>query len=140
MALFLRSAINNLTYKILSAAIEVHRRLGPGLLESAYQACMVFELSDRGLLFEAEMPLPLTYKTVRLDCSYKIDVFVEQLVVVELKSVTAMAPIFEAQLLTYLKLTDAPIGLLINFNVPSLRMGVKRMLNKDHQLVDRLSQ
>jgi len=138
--LFLRSAINNLTYKILSAAIEVHRRLGPGLLESAYQACMVFELSDRGLLFEAEMPLPLTYKTVRLDCSYKIDVFVEQLVVVELKSVTAMAPIFEAQLLTYLKLTDAPIGLLINFNVPSLRMGVKRMLNKDHQLVDRLSQ
>jgi len=86
------------------------------------------------------MPLPLTYKTVRLDCSYKIDVFVEQLVVVELKSVTAMAPIFEAQLLTYLKLTDAPIGLLINFNVPSLRMGVKRMLNKDHQLVDRLSQ
>jgi GxxExxY protein len=138
MAKFLRSSINNLTYKIISAAIEVHRRLGPGLLESAYQACMVFELSERGLGFEDEMPMPLAYKAVRLDCSYKIDLFVERLVVVELKSVKTTAPIHQAQLLTYLRITDVPVGLLINFNVPVLRNGVKRMLNKNHELVDRL--
>lgn len=134
---FSRSTINNLTYKIISAAIDVHRQLGPGLLESACQACMEFELAERRLSFEAEKSLPLVYKGLHLDCGYRIDLFVEGLVVVELKCVRELSPIDEAQLLTYLRLTGLPIGLLINFNVTTLRKGVRRRLNKEHELVER---
>jgi GxxExxY protein len=139
MAQFLRSAINDLTYTIIAAAIEVHRALGPGLLESAYQACMALELSERRLAFESEKRLPLDYKGMRLDRGFKIDLLVEETAVVELKCVRTLAPVHHAQLLTYLKLTGTPVGLLINFNVPIVRTGIKRLLNKDHDLVDDLT-
>jgi GxxExxY protein len=136
MPAFVRSVINTLTQKIIGAAIEVHRNLGPGLLESSYQACMAYELSQRGLKFKPNVSLPLRYKEVRLDCGYRIDLYVEELVVVELKCVDEIAPIHVAQLLTYLRLTGAPVGLLINFNVPVLRSGLCRRLNKEHKLVE----
>jgi GxxExxY protein len=119
--------INKITETIIGAAIEVHRHLGPGLLESAYQACLAQELDLRGLAFEPEKPLPLEYKGVKLDCGYRLDFLVEQAVVVELKTVEALQSIHEAQLLTYLKLTGCKIGLLINFNVPILKQGLKRL-------------
>jgi GxxExxY protein len=119
--------INKITEAIIGAAIEVHRHLGPGLLESAYQACLARELDLQGLSFEQEKPLPLDYKGVKLDCGYRLDFLVEQSVVVELKTVEALHAIHEAQLLTYLKLTGCKIGLLINFNVPVLKQGLKRM-------------
>ncbi len=119
--------INTITEKIIGAAIEVHRHIGPGLLESAYQACLAKELSLIGLRYEQERPLPLEYKGLKLDCGYRLDFLVEQSVIVELKSVDQLLPIHEAQLLTYLKLTKCKIGLLINFNVPVLKQGLKRM-------------
>lgn len=119
--------INQITEAIIGAAIEVHRYLGPGLLESAYQACLAREMDLRGLSFEPEKLLPLEYKGVNLDCGYRLDFLVEQSVVVELKTVDALLPVHQAQLLTYLKLTGCKIGLLINFNVPVLRQGLKRM-------------
>jgi GxxExxY protein len=119
--------INKITEAIIGAAIEVHRHLGPGLLESAYQACLARELDLQGLSFEQEKPLPLDYKGVKLDCGYRLDFLVEQSVVVELKTVEALHAIHEAQLLTYLKLTGCKIGLLINFNVPVLKQGLKRI-------------
>lgn len=140
MAKFSRSSINNLTYKIIAAAIEVHRQMGPGLLESVYQRCMERELADRRLSFDAGRPLGVAYKGVKIGSGFRIDLWVQRLVIVELKSVQELSPIYEAQLLTYLKLTDAPIGLLINFNVTTLRKGVRRMLNKEHELVDHFSQ
>jgi len=115
-----------LTGQIIAAAIEVHRELGPGLLESAYQACLAREFSVRGLSFEQEKPLPVEYKGVRVDCGYRLDFLVAGKVVVELKTVDALAPVHEAQLLTYLKLTGCRVGLLINFNVPILKNGIKR--------------
>ncbi|MFQ6101512.1 MAG: GxxExxY protein [Anaerolineae bacterium] len=117
-----------LTGRIIGAAIEVHRALGPGLLESAYQACLAQELSLRGLPFEREMPLPIDYKGLQLDCGYRLDFLVAGKVVVELKAVERIHPIHEAQLLTYLKLTGCRVGLLINFNVPVLKNGIKRMV------------
>ncbi len=139
VAQFSRSSINNLTYKIIAAAIEVHRQLGPGLLESVYQCCMERELAARSLSFDAGHAIGLVYKGMSIDCGFRIDLWVERLVIVELKSVQELSPIHEAQLLTYLKLTGAPIGLLINFNVTSLRKGVRKMLNKEHELVDYFS-
>jgi GxxExxY protein len=118
--------INDLTREIIGAAIEVHRELGPGLLESSYQVCMRRELALRGLPFEYERPLPVVYKGVALDCGYRVDLLVAGAVVVEIKSVEALAPIHEAQLLTYLRLGGWKVGLLINFNVPVLIDGVKR--------------
>ncbi len=115
-----------LTEQIIGAAIEVHRELGPGLLESAYQACMAHELALREVSFEQEKPVPLRYKGVHLDCGYRIDFLVGGKVVVELKAVDAIVPVHEAQLLTYLKLTGCRVGLLINFNVPVLTQGIKR--------------
>jgi len=115
-----------LTEKIIGAAIEVHRALGPGLLESAYQACMARELTLRCLPFEKEKPLPVVYKDVRLDCGYRLDFFVAQKVILELKAVETLLPVHEAQLLTYLKLTGCRVGLLINFNVPVLIDGIRR--------------
>ena len=136
MATFSRSTLNNLTYKVIAAAIEVHRYLGPGLLESVYQRCMERELEGHPLGFKAQQPLKVDYKGMNIDCGFRIDLYIEDLVIAELKSVQELCPVHEAQLLTYLKLTGAPVGLLINFNVPVLRDGVRRMLNKEHVLVD----
>ena len=121
--------LNRLSEKIIGAGIEVHRRLGPGLLESAYEECLCHELKLNGLSFERQRPLPVTYKGVTLDCGYRLDVVVERFIILELKTVEALLPIHEAQLLTYLKLSGLRLGLLMNFNVPVLKDGVKRMIN-----------
>jgi len=118
-----------LTGQIIGDAIWVHKQLGPGLLESTYQACLCRELELRGISFECQKPLPLEYKGVRLECGYRIDLLVAGLVIVEIKSVEALAPIHEAQLLTYLKLTGIKVGLLINFNVAVLKEGIRRLVH-----------
>jgi GxxExxY protein len=119
----------NLTELVIGAAIEVHKELGPGLMESAYEECLCHELSARNLLFQRQVPLPVCYKKIKLDCGYRMDIVVENNVVLELKSVEAILPIHEAQLLTYLKLSRMPVGLLINFNVPLLKDGILRRVN-----------
>jgi len=116
-----------LTGQILGAAIEVHKQLGPGLLESTYQACLCHELELRGISFECQKPLPLEYKGIKLECGYRIDLLVAGLVIVEIKSVEVLAPIREAQLLTYLKLTGIKVGFLINFNLVVLKQGIRRL-------------
>jgi GxxExxY protein len=121
--------VNELTEKIIGAAIEVHKVLGPGLLESAYEVCLAHELSLANLSFERQLALPVTYKSLPLDCGYRLDFLVENTVVLELKTVEGLQPIHQAQLLTYLKLGGWPIGLLINFNVPVLKKGIKRMVH-----------
>lgn len=121
--------INDVTGKIIGAAVEVHKAFGPGLLESVYEDCMAVELKLQRLTFERQKPVSLIYKGHEVGADLKIDFLVADLIVVELKSVLALLPIHEAQLLTYLKLTGCPAGLLINFNVPLLTKGVKRMLN-----------
>ena len=118
--------MNRITERIIGAAIEVHRTLGPGLLESTYQACLDHELRERGLAVEKEKGLPVVYKGVTLDCGYRIDLLVEQTVIIELKSVQELTAIHEAQILSYLKLSGCPVGLLINFNVRQLTQGIKR--------------
>jgi GxxExxY protein len=118
--------INDLTKAIIGAAIEVHRALGPGLLESAYEECLCEELKLRGIPFERQKPLPVTYKGRQLDCGYRLDLLVADAVVLELKAIEAFAPIHDAQLLTYLRLGGWKVGLLINFNVPILREGIRR--------------
>ena len=115
-----------LTREIIGAAIEVHRELGPGLLESAYHTCLCYELELRGLDYERNLALPVEYKGRRLDAGYEIDILVEKKVVVELKAVKESHPVFEAQLLTYMKLTKCKVGLLINFHTPVLKDGIKR--------------
>jgi len=119
-------AHSSVTEAIIGAAIEVHRHLGPGLLESAYQKCLEYELASRGIAFSVQVDLPVVYKGVRLDCGYKMDFVVEDVVVVELKSVEEVVPVHEAQLLTYLRLSGKRVGLLINFNVSALKDGVTR--------------
>lgn len=114
---------------IIGAAIEVHKYLGPGLLESAYEECLCRELSMKGVSFERQKNLPVIYKDISLDCGYRLDLLVESLVVVELKAVERVDPIHRAQLLTYLKLSDLWLGMLINFNVPVLRDGIVRIVN-----------
>lgn len=121
--------INQITGAIISSAMRVHTQLGPGLLESTYQACLVHELQKRGLKVLAEVGMPVIYDSVKLEVGYRIDLLVQDEVIVELKSVEALTPIHQAQLLTYLKLTGKKIGLLINFNVTHLRDGIKRMAN-----------
>jgi GxxExxY protein len=121
--------VNELTEKIIGASIEVHKVLGPGLLESAYEECLAHELSSANVLFQRQVPLPVTYKSLQLDCGYRLDFLVENTVVLELKTVEGFQPIHEAQLLTYLKLGGWPIGLLINFNVPVLKNDIKQMVN-----------
>lgn len=116
----------NLTERILGAAIEVHRALGPGLLESAYEACMAEELRLRGIEYQRQVALPVWYKGVLLDCGYRMDFVIEGSVVVELKCTNLNLPIHEAQLLTYLKLSHCKVGLLLNFNLPRLRDGIVR--------------
>lgn len=121
--------LNDLTEKIIGCAIKVHRVLGPGLLESAYEVCLVHELRKAGLKAERQVALPVIYEGLRLDADYFIDILVEDTVVIELKSVEHILPIHEAQLLTYLKLANKKLGLLINFNVTLLKNGIKRRIN-----------
>ena len=121
--------VNEITEKIIGAAVAVHRAPGPGLLESAYEACLAYELSKRGLRFERQKELPVVYHGVRLECGYRIDFLVEDEVIVELKSVDKLLPIHEAQPLSYLRLADKKVGLLINFNVKVLKDGIKRLRN-----------
>jgi GxxExxY protein len=121
-----RAAADDWSHKLIGAAIEVHRALGPGLLESAYQTCLCRELHVRGIPFAAQVPVAIDYKGVRVENAYRIDVVVADMVVVELKSMDGIAPVHEAQLLTYLRLTHRWLGLLINFNVPVLRDGIMR--------------
>ncbi len=116
----------DLTREIIGAAIEVHKELGPGLLESAYEECLCHELSARGLKFQRQLTVPVTYKGTALDCGYRIDLLIEDSVIVELKSVECILPIHGAQLLTYMKLMHKTVGLLINFNVPLLKQGILR--------------
>ena len=117
---------NQITGAIIGAAIEVHRALGPGLLESAYEECLCRELSLRQIPFERQLPLPVEYKGLRLDCGYRLDLLVADMVVVEIKAVESLLPIHEAQLLTYMKPGGWKVGLLINFNVPVLKQGIRR--------------
>jgi GxxExxY protein len=118
--------LNELTREIISAAIEVHRALGPGLLESAYEECLCRELTIRRMPFEHQVALPVEFKGLRLDCGYRLDLLVAKKVVVEIKAVESLLPIHEAQLLTYLKLGGWMVGLLINFNTPLLKDGIRR--------------
>ena len=120
---------NQISEAILGGAIEVHRELGPGLLESAYEQCLCHELSLRGLAFRRQVDLPVQYKGIKLDCGYRMDIVVQDLVVVELKAVDELLPLRQAQLLTYLKLSGLSLGLLINFNVPLLKEGIKRIVH-----------
>jgi GxxExxY protein len=122
-------SFNELTERVIGACIEIHRALGPGLLESAYEECLCYELSRAGIKFDRQKPLPVHYKEVNLECGYRLDLVVEDKLIVELKSVDEIAPIHEAQLLTYLKLSSLTLGLLINFNVPVLKAGIKRIAN-----------
>lgn len=119
--------INDLSKQIIGAAIEVHKALGPGLLESTYEECLCRELELRNVGFERQLDLPVKYKGVALDCGYRLDLLVSGIVVVEIKSVEALLPIHSAQLLTYLKLGGWSLGLLINFNLPVLKNGIKRI-------------
>jgi GxxExxY protein len=120
---------NEISGKIIGAAIEVHRKLGPGLLESAYEECLCCEMALRGIKFERQVPLPLNYKGVNLDCGYRLDLLVEDKVIVELKSIETLEPIHDAQLLTYLRLRNAWLGLIINLNVMMLKDGIRRLVN-----------
>jgi len=125
-----KERLDLITRRIIGAAIEVHKAVGPGLLESAYQACLAFELRERNLKVDEQVPLPLLYKEVKLDCGYRIDLIVEDAVIVEIKAVEHLAPIHEAQLLSYLRLTHKTVGLLINFHSRVLKEGLKRIVNE----------
>ena len=122
--------INELSSEIIGAAIEVHKALGPGLLESAYEECLSYELGLRRLLVERQKPLSITYKKRELDCGYRLDSVVEKTIILELKSCEKIEEIHRAQLLTYLKLSGLRLGLLLNFNVPVMRDGIVRIVNK----------
>jgi len=124
-----KDLFNRTTESIIGASIEVHRALGPGLLESAYETCLVFELTGRGLKVDQQKPLPVLYCDVKLDCGYRLDLLVEDMVIVEVKAVDRLAPIHQAQLLSYLKLSGCKVGLLINFNVKVLKQGIWRVVN-----------
>ena len=119
---------NEVAKQIVDAAYGIHTSLGPGLLESAYEECLCRELDLKGVLFERQKPLPLAYKGIALECGYRLDVLVEGRIIIEIKSVEILAPIHEAQILTYLKLARMKVGLLINFNVPILKGGIKRFV------------
>ena len=125
-----RARVNAVTEQVIGAAIDVHRALGPGLLESAYQACLWHELTERRLSVERQRALPIRYKGIRVHCGYRIDFLVESEVIVEIKAVHQLEPIHEAQLLSYLKLSGCHVGLLINFNVKQLKTGIRRLVNE----------
>jgi GxxExxY protein len=119
---------DRLTEKVIGLAIEVHRQLGPGLLESAYEECVCLELQEAGLAFRRQVPLPITYKSVRLDCGYRLDLVIEDQLILELKAVEGLLPIHEAQLLTYMRLSGIQTGLLLNFNSAVLKNGIRRLM------------
>jgi GxxExxY protein len=121
--------LDQISRRIICAAIEVHRHLGPGLLESAYQSCLSFELRQLALKVEEQKVLPVVYKQVKLDCGYRLDLIVEDEVIVEVKAIEKLLPIHEAQLLSYLRLAKKRLGLLMNFHVPVLKNGLKRLVN-----------
>jgi GxxExxY protein len=118
----------DITREIIGSSIEVHKQLGPGLLESAYEECLAFELVQKGYKIERQKPVPIVYKDIKLEYGYRIDILVENKVILELKSVDAIAPVHEAQILTYMKFAEIKIGLLINFNVTVLKEGIKRFV------------
>ena len=120
----------DLTDQVLGAAIAVHRALGPGLLESTYEACLAFELVDRGLNITRQAALPVVYRDVRIDCGYRLDLVVNGEVIVEIKAVERILPVHEAQILTYLRLSSMPVALLLNFNVPLMKDGIKRFVGR----------
>jgi GxxExxY protein len=130
MADIKNKSVNKLSSEIIGAAIEVHKTLGPGLLESAYEECICHEMNLRSLLFERQKPLPVVYKRKKLDCGYRLDIVVENAIILELKSCEKIEPIHKAQLLTYLKLSGLNLGLLLNFNVPVMRDGIVRIVNE----------
>ena len=119
---------DELSNKVIGCALEVHRNLGPGLLESTYEQCLAYEMKAAGMAFKLQLALPVEYKNIKLDCGYRIDVLVDNSIIIELKSVDKILPIHQAQLLTYMKLAGISIGLLINFNVKYLKDGIKRMV------------
>jgi GxxExxY protein len=121
--------LDRLTNSIIGAAIAVHRELGPGLLESAYEACLAFELTERGFRVERQKPLPVTYRGINLDCGYRLDLLIEDKVILELKTVDKLQPIHDAQLLSYLKMANKKVGLLINFHSFRVKDGIKRIVN-----------
>jgi GxxExxY protein len=123
-------ALNQLTAAIIAAAIRVHRQLGPGLLENAYQGCLCYELHAAGLNHELQKPLPLRYKGVTIDCAYRVDLMVERQVLVEVKALDALLPIHSRQLLTYLRLAACPVGLLLNFGASTMKAGMKRIVHE----------
>jgi GxxExxY protein len=118
--------LNEITQKIIGCAIQVHKNLGPGLLESAYEECLSYELIKNGLVIKRQQPTPVIYKEIKLECGYRIDILVENSVVVELKVVDEFNPVHEAQILTYMKFSNKSLGLLINFNATILRNGIRR--------------
>jgi GxxExxY protein len=122
-----------LTERIIGLAIDIHRQLGPGLLESAYEECLAFELQQAAIAFERQISVPVVYKSIRLDCAYRLDLKVENKLIVEIKSVERLMPIHEAQLITYLRLTGLPVGLLLNFNTNVLKNGIRRLAHS-HRL------
>lgn len=124
-----KEMLNSITSDIIGAAIEVHRALGPGLLESAYMACLAYELRTRGRKVETEVPVPIVYKDIRLECGYRLDMRVDDLVIVEGKATEKLVPINEVQLHSHIKLANIKVGLLINFNVLILKNGIKRIVN-----------
>jgi GxxExxY protein len=126
----LEGAENAVTDRIIGGAIEVHRHLGPGLLESDYEECLCYELSQSGLSFQRQIATPVNYKGLKLDCAYRLDLVVEDSVIVEIKAIDALIPIHSSQLLMYLKSSNMRVGLLINFNVPILKYGLKRIVNR----------
>jgi len=121
--------LNEISEKIIGAAIQVHRTLGPGLLESTYEACLKYELEKRGLKIQSQVGLPVIYDGIKIDLGYRLDILVEDAVIIELKAVTTIIPLHEAQLLSYLKLSGKHLGLLINFNVTLLKDGITRRIN-----------
>jgi GxxExxY protein len=121
--------LNQVSHQVIGACMEVHRQLGPGLLESTYEECVCHELGLKGMQFERQKVLPVVYKGVKLDCGYRLDVVVERCVILELKAIETLLPVHEAQILTYLKLSGLSLGLLINFNVPVLKQGIRRLVN-----------
>ena len=121
--------LNQISEAVIGGAIEVHRELGPGLLESSYEACLVYELSNRGLEIQTQVELPVIYKNQRIECGYRIDMLINGQIILEIKAVSQLEPIHQAQLLTYLRLTGCQLGLLINFNVRVLKDGIKRLVH-----------
>jgi GxxExxY protein len=120
--------INKLTEKVIGAAIEVHKQLGPGLLESAYEECLAYEMSSLGIPFKKQVGFPVKYKSVRIDCGYRIDMVLDDVLILEIKAVDTVLPVHKAQILTYMRLSGCRYGLLINFNVPLLKNGIQRFI------------